>query len=118
MKAALVSLRSKSSLMVLKALSSYFDEVIDLDIRKIEVHLGVGKLDLLYDGKPLEKPDCIYCRGSFRYAPLLRSITRSLSNIAYMPIKAETFTIGHDKLLTHLALQHYKIPMPTTYLTS
>jgi ribosomal protein S6--L-glutamate ligase len=35
-----------------------------------------------------------------------------------MPIKAETFTLGHDKLLTHLALQHFNIPMPTTYLAS
>jgi len=35
-----------------------------------------------------------------------------------MPIKAGTFTIGHDKLLTHLFLQQYKIPMPTSYLTS
>ena len=35
-----------------------------------------------------------------------------------MPIKPETFTIGHDKLLTHLALQHFSIPMPATYLAS
>ena len=35
-----------------------------------------------------------------------------------MPIKPETFTLGHDKLLTHLALQHFNIPMPATYLTS
>src|SRR3989338_8003938 len=37
---------------------------------------------------------------------------------SYMPIKAETFTLGHDKLLTHLALQHFNIPMPMTYLAS
>jgi ribosomal protein S6--L-glutamate ligase len=118
MKIALISLRSRSSLMVLKALKNYFEEVADLDIRKIEVNLGVGKLDILYEGRPMEHFDCVYCRGSFRYAPLLRSITRGLSSISYMPIAATTFTIGHDKLLTHLALQRYKIPMPKTYLTS
>jgi len=118
MNVALVSLRSKSSLMILKALKNYFQEVKDLDIRKIEVSLGVGKLDVLYEGKPMEQFDCVYCRGSFRYAPLLRSITRALSHTSFLPIAATTFTIGHDKLLTHLALQKYKIPMPTTYLTS
>lgn len=118
MKAALISLRSKSSMMVLEALKKYFDEVDDIDIRRIEVNLGVGKLDVLYEGKPIKTYDCVYCRGSFRYAPLLRSITRAFSKIAYMPIPSNTFTIGHDKLLTHLALQRFKIPMPTTYLTS
>lgn len=118
MKAALISLGSESSIMIAKALKNYFDDVKELDIRNIEVNLGVGKLDVLYEGELLEKFDCIYCRGSFRYAPLLRSITRALSDTAYMPINANTFTIGHDKLLTHLALQLYKIPMPKTYLTS
>ena len=57
-------------------------------------------------------------RSSFRYAPLLRSVTSALYHNSYMPIKPETFTIGHDKLLTHLALQHFNIPMPSTYLAS
>ena len=35
-----------------------------------------------------------------------------------MPIKPNAFTIGHDKLLTHLALQYHKIPMPDTYIVS
>jgi len=118
MKAALVSLGSKSSLMVLESMKKYFDSVSNINLKNIEVNLGSGKLDVLYEGKALSKYDCIYARGSFRYAPLLRSITNALSPTTYMPIKAETFTIGHDKLLTHLALQLYKIPMPTTYLAS
>jgi RimK family alpha-L-glutamate ligase len=47
---------------------------------------------------------------------LLRSITTAFYGAAYMPIKPNTFTIGHDKLLTHLALQYYKVPMPDTYV--
>ena len=46
------------------------------------------------------------------------SVSTTLRNTTYMPINPEAFDIGHDKLLTHLALQQYKIPMPKTYITS
>ncbi|MAG91666.1 30S ribosomal protein S6--L-glutamate ligase [Candidatus Woesearchaeota archaeon] len=118
MKAAVMSLGSRSSLMVSDAMKNYFDSVDNIDLRDVEVNLGVGKLAVLYEGKPLPQYSCIYARGSFRYAPLLRSVTRTLFRSSYMPIKPETFTLGHDKLLTHLALQHFNIPMPTTYLAS
>ncbi len=118
MKAAVMSLGSKSSLMILEAMKNYFDSVDKIDLRDVEVNLGVGKLKVLYEGNPLPEYSCIYPRGSFRYAPLLRSVTRTLFRNSYMPIKAETFTLGHDKLLTHLALQHFNIPMPATYLAS
>ncbi len=118
MKAALISLGSKSSKWTVDAMRKHFDVADDINLKNIEVNLGVGKLDVLYNGQPLPKYDCIYAKGSFRYAPLLRSITRALSPPTYMPIKAGTFTIGHDKLLTHLALQLYKTPMPITYLAS
>ena len=117
MKAAVMSLRSKSSIMIMQAMKKYFDYVDDIDLRDVEVNLGQGKLDVLYEGKHLPQYSCIYARGSFRYAPLLRSVTRTLQRSSYMPIKAETFTLGHDKLLTHLALQQLNIPMPKTYLT-
>ena len=118
MKSAIMSLGSKSSLMIIEAMKSYFDSVDKIDLRDVEVNIGAGKLDVLYEGKPLPRYSCIYARGSFRYSPLLRSVTRTLYLNSYMPIKAETFTLGHDKLLTHLALQHFNIPMPTTYLAS
>ncbi|MBL7056211.1 RimK family alpha-L-glutamate ligase, partial [Candidatus Woesearchaeota archaeon] len=51
-------------------------------------------------------------------APLLRTITTAFYENTYMPIKPNAFTIGHDKLLTHLALQYNKIPMPGTYVVS
>ena len=118
MKAAVMSLGSKSSLMVIEAMKSYFDAVDNIDLRDVEVNLKAGKSEVLYDGKPLPEYSCIYTRGSFRYAPLLRAITKNLYRFSYMPIKPETYTIGHDKFLTHLALQHFSIPMPTTYLAS
>ena len=118
MKAAVMSLGSKSSLMVIEAMKSYFDSVDNIDLRDVEVNLGAGKLDVLYEGRSLPQYSCIYARGSFRYSTLLRAVTRTLYRSSYMPIKSETFTLGHDKLLTHLALQHFNIPMPMTYLAS
>ena len=116
MRAALISLGSKSSNWTVDAMRKYFDVVDDVNLKNIEVHLGIGKLDVLYNGQPLPKYDCIYAKGSFRYATLLRSLTTALYETTYMPIKPNSFTIGHDKLLTHLALQYYKIPMPDTYV--
>ncbi len=118
MKAALISLGSVSSKMTLEAMRKYFEVVDDLDIRNIEVNLDIGRLDVLYNGKPMDKYDCVFAKGSFRYAQLLRSITMAFYDTTYMPVKAEAFTVGHNKLLTHLALQTYKIPMPKTYLAS
>jgi ribosomal protein S6--L-glutamate ligase len=118
MKAALMSLGSKSSEMTVEAMKKYFSEVDSINIKNMEVMLGSKELSILYNGKPLQKYECIYAKGSFRYAPLLRSITTAFYDTAYMPIKPNAFTIGHDKLLTQLALQYHKIPMPDTYVVS
>jgi ribosomal protein S6--L-glutamate ligase len=118
MRAALMSLGSKSSLITIESMRKYFDTVEDINIKNVEVTLGSKGLSILYDGKPLQKYDCVYAKGSFRYAPLLRSITTAFYGTVYMPIKPNAFTIVHDKLLTHLALQYYKIPMPDTYVIS
>ena len=118
MKAALISLGSKSSQWTAEEMEKYFGTVDNINLKELEVNLGKGKLEILYGGKQLPEYDCVYAKGSFRYAPLLQCITKSLFNNCYMPIMPETFTIGHDKLLTHLALQQYNIPMPETYLAS
>jgi len=118
MRAALISLGSQSSKWTIEAMEKYFGKVEDIDLRNIEVNLSSGESVVLYNGKPLEKYDCIYAKGSFRYAQTLRAVTGALYPSTYMPIKAGAFTVGHDKLLTHLFLQQYKIPMPTTYLSS
>ncbi len=119
MKAALISLGSKSSQFTAEAMKNYFDEVDDLDIKNIEVNFGVKELELLYNGEPLKDYDCVYAKGSFRYSPLLASITSVLAKKdIYLPISADSFTISHDKLLTQIELQKNKIPMPKTYLSS
>ena len=113
-----MSLGSKSSEMTLHAMKKYFDAVESINIKEVEVTLGSKNLSIIYKGKPLQKYDCIYAKGSFRYAPLLRSISTAFYDTTYMPIKPNAFTIVHDKLLTHLALQYHKIPMPDTYVIS
>jgi ribosomal protein S6--L-glutamate ligase len=116
MKAAILSLESKSSAMTLDSMRKYFEEVDSVNIKNIEVMLGRKDISILYNGEPLPNYDSIYAKGSFRYAPLLRSISTAFYNNTYMPIKPNAFTIGHDKLLTQLALQYHKIPMPDTYV--
>ena len=118
MKAAVISLGSKSSKWIAEAMRKYFKQVDELNLKNIEVNLGAAEHTLLYEGKPLEKYDCVYAKGSFRYTTLLRAITSFLSPISFMPVKASAFSVGQDKLLTQLKLQANNIPTPKTYLAA
>jgi ribosomal protein S6--L-glutamate ligase len=118
MKAALISLGSVSSKGVAKAMKKYFDEVDEIDLKGIEMTLTSKELEILYKSKPMKEYDCIFARGSYKYEPLLRSITVALFDTTYMPIQPASFSLGHDKLLTQLELQKHKIPMPKTYLAA
>lgn len=118
MKAALISLGSISSQWTLEAMRTYFEEVADILLKNIEINIGVKSAEVLYEGKPLPSFDCIYAKGSFRYATVLRALTNASGKESYMPIASESFTLGHDKLLSHLAMQLHRVPMPTTYLSS
>ncbi|MFH1683110.1 MAG: RimK family alpha-L-glutamate ligase, partial [Candidatus Woesearchaeota archaeon] len=73
---------------------------------------------IFYEGEPLKYYDCVYLKGSFRYAHLLRSIANLLEDKTYMPVSSTAFTIVHNKLLTHLSLQKHNISMPKTYISS
>jgi ribosomal protein S6--L-glutamate ligase len=118
MKAALISLGSKSSIMTSEAMKKYFDEVDMIQLKNIEVSLGKDG-GIFYEGKRLDDYDCIYVKGSFRYANLLCSIASMLEGkVPYMPLPSNTFTTVHNKLLTHLILQQHNIPMPRTYISS
>ncbi|PIN76653.1 hypothetical protein COV17_01685 [Candidatus Woesearchaeota archaeon CG10_big_fil_rev_8_21_14_0_10_36_11] len=118
MKAALISLGSTSSIMVAEAMKKYFDQVDMIKLKEIEVGLGKEGC-ILYQSQPLEQYDCVYLKGSFRYAHLLRSIAAMLEGkVPYMPLPASAFTTVHNKLLTHLVLQQHNIPMPKTYISS
>lgn len=116
MKAAIISQGSKSSQWTAEALKKYFDQVDLIDIKEMEVNLGTEG-EVLYKGEPILQYDCIYAKGSFRYANLLRSITSLLHQDAFMPIQAKAFTTVHNKLLTHLELQKNRIPTPKTYIS-
>ena len=118
MKAALISLGSTSSKWIGDELKKHFDTVDNLDITDLEVALGGKSGQVLYKGKPLGKYDCVYARGSFRYAVLLRAITTLLHREAYMPLRPASFTIGHDKILTHLKFQEFNVPQPTTFVAT
>lgn len=118
MKAALISLGSVSSAWTLEAMKKYFEQVDDINLKSIEVDLGGKKPKVLVDGQPLEDYDCIYLKGSFRYLQILNSVASVLQKNTYVPFAPQAFLMGHDKLLTHLALQQHSVPMPETYISS
>ncbi len=117
MKAAIISLRSKSSQWIGEAMKNYFDEVDDLDLKNIEVRTSTHGLIVKYKGGKIGDYDCVYAKGSFRFPLLLRSISDVISKKCYMPLRPEAFTIGPDKWLTYLELQKNGVPMPATYLS-
>lgn len=118
MRAAIISLGSESSEKLAEEMQHFFSVVDELDIRDIEVSVGSGASGVLYKGKPIEKYDCVFIRGSFKYAAIQASIATKLYGTCYMPYAPDAFTIVHDKLLTHLELEKFNIPMPKTYLSS
>lgn len=119
MKAALISLGSTSSQWTLDAMSRHFDVVDSIDVRKIEINIGAKKdARLLYGSKQFPSYDCIYAKGSFRFASILRAVTALLGDTCYMPIRDSAFTLVHNKLLSHIVLQQHEIPMPITYLSA
>jgi ribosomal protein S6--L-glutamate ligase len=99
-------------------MKKYFDEIDDVRIKNIEVVMNGKVMEVLYEGKPLPHYDCIYAKGSFRYASVLRALTSVLCEETYFPLTPNSFTLGHDKLLTHLELQRHRIPTPRTYIVA
>ncbi len=117
MKGAVISLGSVSSRWIYEEMKNFFDEVDFLDLRKFEAIVDHNEPKLLHNSQELGDYDCVYVRGSFKYAKLLCSISSILElNGAYLPLEPSVFTNAHDKLLTHLCLQKHKVPMPKTYL--
>ncbi len=118
MKAAIISLESESSKWTFEAMKKYFDEVDQINVRNLEISITGSTAQILHEGEPLKKYDCIYAKGSFRYSQVLRSLTSILYKDCYIPIIPSAFTIAHDKLLTQLMMQQHSIPMPKTYISS
>lgn len=120
MKAAIFSGNSKSSQWTATAMEKYFDEVDHLYLRYIDITFGGKEPIILYKGKPLKEYDCLYIKGSFRYAPLLQSLAQLHYNKegVYLPYRPDAYLNAHDKLITQLMLQQHSIPMPKTYLSA
>lgn len=120
MKAAMISGNSKSSQWTVEAMRKYFDEVDHLYIKYVDINFSGKKAEVLYKGEPVKKYDCVFVKGSFRYAQLLRAISDLfiMDSSIFLPISPDAFTIAHDKLLTQLVLQQKNIPMPKTYLSA
>ncbi|OYT32584.1 hypothetical protein DRJ22_03145 [Candidatus Woesearchaeota archaeon] len=117
MKAAIISIGSVSSRMIEEELKKKFDYVDHLKISELEV--GVGeKGEIFYKGEPFKEYDAVYCRGSYKYAGLLRSLTTLIYKKCYTPMQPGTFSIAHDKLLTHLKFQDNGIPQPKTFVAT
>jgi ribosomal protein S6--L-glutamate ligase len=72
----------------------------------------------MHQGKPLTKYDCVYIRGSFRYANLLQSIAAAVQDESYTPITSQGFTAGHDKIINQIVFSLGDVPIPKTYLFS
>ncbi len=117
LKIAIISLNGESSKMIAKECEKYFSKVDLLNLRDFEVQVN-GKVKVANCQKDLEKYDCIYVRGSYKYALLERSITRALNQDIYFPIKQNAFTLGHDKFLTLLELQKNNISIPRTHFAA
>ncbi len=120
LKAAVISLGSKSSELTAEALKEYFDVVDMVNIKDIEITLGAEghQTQISYQGNPLAEYDCAYIKGSFNYGIVAGALTSYLSQQCYVPIQSDAFTIVHDKILTHIALEKAQIPSPKTYLSA
>ncbi|MBD3209667.1 RimK family alpha-L-glutamate ligase [Candidatus Woesearchaeota archaeon] len=120
MKAAVIAGNSKSSQWTVKAMRKYFDEVDHLYIKHIDINFSGKRAEVLFKGKPVAHYDCLFIKGSFRYAQLLRALADlfSTSESVFLPIEPRAYTLAHDKLLTQLTLQQKSMPMPRTYLSA
>lgn len=117
MKLGIISLEGKSAKTIENSSKKYFEKVDMLNIKNFEIQVN-GGINVLYEGKPLEQYDCLYIRGSYKYALIARSITRALNQEVYIPLKPSAYTIGHDKFLTLLELQKKGIKIPRTHYAS
>lgn len=115
MRIGIVSLGGKTSKLVAQSCRKYFEFVDELNLKNFKVKIHKNGIDVTYEKKDLEKYDCMYIRGSYRYALLQRAIVRVLSKDVYLPLRGNAFAIGHDKFLTLIEIHKNGIEIPTTY---
>lgn len=117
--AAVISLGSVSSKWTSDAMRKYFDEVDEIPLKSIEVVIGEkGKSKIISNGVSLKKYDCVYAKGSFRYAALLEVLAITLSKDSFMPYNPHALTLVHDKMLSQITFENVGIPMPKTHIAA
>jgi len=116
-KLGIISLGGDSAKKIADASKEYFEEVDLLNIKDFEIQVN-GGMKVLYNSEKLREYDCLYIRGSYKYALIARSITRALNTDTYIPVSPDAYTIGHDKFLTLLELQRKGIKIPRTHYAS
>ena len=116
-KACVISLGSTSSKWTIAEMKKYFEEVEGFSLYDMGIKVDGRAIEVLHKGKPMKQYDCVYVKGSFRFALLARAITAKIMNESYSPYSPTSYTLAHDKMLTHIQLEQFNIPMPQTYLT-
>lgn len=114
MRIAIISLGGKSSKAIAHECHNFFEEVDELNLKDFEVRAN-GEIKVAHLKEDLKDYDCIYVKGSYKYALLQRAIARVFLGEAYLPVRPKAFAIGHDKFLTLLELQKNNVAIPRTH---
>jgi len=85
-----IGLGGPTSRGIARAMESYFDKVDFLQLRDHYVELSREGVQMLTREGELDEYDCLYPRGSYRYAPVLITIASSLSGQTYIPLRADS----------------------------
>jgi len=118
LKFGLISLGSKSSQMLIDEAKNFFEVADMIDLRKIEIRID-KKTEVLYDGKILKDYDCLYIKGSYKYASLLYGLSEIYKDKCFIPIDSQAHIIAHNKFLNHLHFSSEKmLKMPATYFAA
>ena len=118
LKFGLISLGSKSSQMLIDEAKNIFEVADMIDLRNIKIRID-KKTEVLYDGKILKDYDCLYIKGSYKYASLLYGLSEIYKDKCFIPIDSQAHIIAHNKFLNHLHFSSEKmLKMPATYFAA
>ena len=118
LKFGLISLGSKSSEMIIDEAKKIFEVADMIDLRKIEIRIDKETV-VLYDGEVLKDYDCMYFKGSYKYASLLYGLSEIYKDKCFIPIESNAHLLAHNKFLNHLHFSSDKLlKMPATYFAA
>mgnify|MGYP001604832009 CR=1 len=118
MKIGIISLGGESSIRILDAAKKFFSTVDSIPIKNLHASASAEGFVISNGMQPLPSYDCLYIRGSYKYAILQHAISTAYASTAYMPLAPKAFQLAHDKFLTMLELQSKGIRIPKTWFTS